>query len=128
MIYFNCLNLFLVVSIFGAFATLICIVAIVVLSFMVWTSDPTPYSHKILDLPQIPFALATIAFSYGGNNVFPHIEESMRKPRHWNRVVTASLCTCAIMYSLVAFSGYLAYGDHTKNPILESLPEGKCIF
>jgi amino acid permease len=100
----------------------------VVLSFSDWSNkrnSSEPPTHKILDLSEIPIALATIAFSYGGNNVFPHIEESMREPRHWNRVITAALCTCAAMYSLVAFSGYLVYGNETKNPILKVLPEGK---
>ncbi|CAG8548550.1 34_t:CDS:2 [Funneliformis caledonium] len=116
-----------ILSMFGTFSTLFCVIAVVVLSFMDWSnmrSAPTPPSHKIFDLSEFPIALATITFSYGGNNVFPHIERSMRKPRHWNRVITAAMCTCAVMYSLVAFSGYLVYGDKTKNPILEVLPEG----
>ncbi|RIA92546.1 transmembrane amino acid transporter protein [Glomus cerebriforme] len=115
------------ISIFGTFATLFCIIAIVILSFADWSNvrnSPDPPSHKILDLSGIPISLATISFSYGGNNVFPHIEESMQKPRHWNRVITAALCTCAAMYSLVAFSGYLVYGNKTLNPILKVLPEG----
>lgn len=96
-----------------------------ILSFEHWRDSTDPPSYKILDLSGIPTSLATISFSYGGNNVFPHIEESMQKPRHWNRVVTAAICTCAIMYFLVAFFGYLAYGDTTVNPILKVLPEGK---
>ncbi|PKY50051.1 hypothetical protein RhiirA4_529296 [Rhizophagus irregularis] len=113
-----------IISIFGAFATLFCIIANVILSFEHWRDSTDPPSYKILDLSGIPTSLATISFSYGGNNVFPHIEESMQKPRHWNRVVTAAICTCAIMYFLVAFFGYLAYGDTTVNPILKVLPEG----
>src|SRR6266540_6249145 len=110
----------LVVSLFGTFATLFCVIAIVVLSFMDfrdWSAKNN--NHKTFDFSEFPIALATISFCYGGNNVFPHIEESMRTPRHWNRVITAALCTCAIMYSLVAFSGYLVYGDEARNPILE---------
>jgi vesicular inhibitory amino acid transporter len=112
-------------SVFGTFATLFCIIAIVFLSFMEVRNSQKSLTYKIFDFSGVPIALATISFSYGGNNVFPQIEESMQKPRHWNRVATAALCTCAAMYSLVAFSGYLAYGDETKSPILDNLPEGK---
>nr|CAG8522534.1 5236_t:CDS:2 [Entrophospora candida] len=101
------------------------------LGFRVWTfvlsfqdlSDvrnlPDPPSHDFIAFSQFPIALATISFSFGGNNVFPHIEENMEKPKNWNKVAIATMSTCALMYSLVAFSGYYVYGDLTTRLPLE---------
>lgn len=32
------------------------------------------YEHHFINLRNIPIALATVFFSYGGNIVYPHIE------------------------------------------------------
>ncbi|CAH1760335.1 9707_t:CDS:2 [Entrophospora sp. SA101] len=117
----------LILSIFGSFATFFCVIVIVVLSFQDLSDVrnlPDPPSHDFVVFSQFPIALATISFSFGGNNVFPHIEENMEKPKNWNKVAIATMSTCALMYSLVAFSGYYVYGDLTTSPILNNLPKG----
>ncbi|CAG8717407.1 208_t:CDS:2, partial [Racocetra persica] len=90
-------------------------------------SAPNPPSHNILVISELPVALASISFSFGGNSVFPHIEENMKNRHNWNKVVALALATCAIMYALVAFAGYYVYGDNTMSPIFLNLPKGKSV-
>jgi amino acid permease len=69
-------------------------------------------------------ALATIAFAYGGNVVYPEVESTMRKPSDWKKVMSGAMISCSIMYLAVAIVGYLAYGENVQSPILDSLPSG----
>ncbi|KAF9974730.1 hypothetical protein BGZ73_001813 [Actinomortierella ambigua] len=79
--------------------------------------------HEIITL-NLPRAMATISFAYGGNVVYPHVEQSMREPKKWNRAIWLALVTCFIMYIVVAAVGYAAYGADTLSPILSNLTKG----
>lgn len=84
-----------------------------------------PVMHKLVDWTKLPLSLATISFAYGGNVVYPHIEQSMRYPRSWTRALWVALSVCCIMYFAIAIAGYAAYGEDTKSPVLRNLPRGK---
>ncbi|KAI9471390.1 transmembrane amino acid transporter protein-domain-containing protein [Zychaea mexicana] len=71
-----------------------------------------------------PAALSTMSLSFGGNVVYPNIEASMKKPHHWPYVVAGALTTCALLYIMVAVSGYYVYGDAVLNPVYYSIPNG----
>ncbi|KAI8072217.1 transmembrane amino acid transporter protein-domain-containing protein [Gilbertella persicaria] len=68
-----------------------------------------------------PSALATIAFSYGGINTYPHAEHALKKPHQWKWAVFAGLSTCTGLYLLTAVPGYWAYGRETQSPVYNSL-------
>ncbi|CAG8761601.1 22887_t:CDS:2, partial [Dentiscutata erythropus] len=98
-------------SIFGALSTLVSVIAVAALSCRDFTDVMTyddPCSHNLY---KFPISFAAISLTYGGNSLFPSIERNMRKRRDWNKVVTAALLTCTIMYLIVAFSGYYVFGD-----------------
>ncbi|KAI9498711.1 transmembrane amino acid transporter protein-domain-containing protein [Zychaea mexicana] len=82
----------------------------VVQDSVIWTGFPT--------------ALSTIAFSFGGNNTYPHVEHALRKPQQWKWAVTAGLSTCTLLYFMTSIPGYYAYGRDTQSPIYDSLPLG----
>ncbi|KAI8146984.1 transmembrane amino acid transporter protein-domain-containing protein [Fennellomyces sp. T-0311] len=82
----------------------------VVQDSVIWTGFPT--------------ALSTIAFSFGGNNTYPHVEHALRKPNQWKWAVFAGLTTCTLLYFMTAIPGYYAYGRDTQSPIYDSLPLG----
>ncbi|GAA5813751.1 hypothetical protein MFLAVUS_007238 [Mucor flavus] len=71
-----------------------------------------------------PSSLATIAFSYGGNNTYPHVEHAMKKPHQWKWACIAGLSCCTCLYLLTAVPGYWAFGRGTVSPIYNDLPEG----
>ncbi|CAO3617975.1 unnamed protein product [Mucor hiemalis] len=80
--------------------------------------------HDVVIWDKFPAALATIAFSFGGNVTYPHVEAAMKKPKHWPIVAGLGLSSCAVLYFVVAVSGYFVYGDTVQSPIYYSLPKG----
>ncbi|KAI8984355.1 transmembrane amino acid transporter protein-domain-containing protein [Mycotypha africana] len=68
-----------------------------------------------------PSALATISFSYGGNNTYPHVEHALRKRGYWKYAVIAGLSICTCLYFLTAIPGYYSYGRDTQSPVYNSL-------
>ncbi|KAG2199101.1 hypothetical protein INT47_005105 [Mucor saturninus] len=83
-----------------------------------------PSHHDAVIWDMFPVALATIAFSFGGNVTYPHVEAAMKKPQDWTKVATLGLSTCAALYFIVAVSGYLVYGSDVASPVYNSLPTG----
>ncbi|KAG1449473.1 hypothetical protein G6F56_008631 [Rhizopus delemar] len=71
-----------------------------------------------------PSSLATIAFSYGGINTYPHVEHALKKPHQWKWAVAAGMTACTILYMLTAIPGYWSYGRDTLSPVYNSLPDG----
>ncbi|KAF9898734.1 hypothetical protein BX616_003670 [Lobosporangium transversale] len=120
-------------SIFGALSTAI-VVFIVMVAAIVHSKEfdevlkPNgviePVSHVAVIPRNLPLALATFAFSYGGNVVFPHVEESMKHKRAWNKMVLWGTLTVTLLYFLCSISGYAVYGDIVKSPIYLNLPGG----
>ncbi|KAJ8656788.1 hypothetical protein O0I10_007384 [Lichtheimia ornata] len=110
-------------SAFGAGSTL----AVVLIVFIVACIDKKslpPVHHDNVIWDQFPIALATISVSFGGNAVYPHVEQSMTRPKDWPKVVSAGLATCAFMYFLTAVPCYFIYGNLAVNPIYNSIPDG----
>jgi len=81
-------------------------------------------AHKLVDWSKIPISLATISFAYGGNVVYPHMEQTMRYPRSWSKALWTALSACLFMYLSIAVAGYLAFGSDTLSPVLKNLPQG----
>ncbi|KAI9237942.1 MAG: hypothetical protein BYD32DRAFT_461119 [Podila humilis] len=82
-------------STLGAFATLVLIVDAVrglILDF----HNPiyAHVHHNIVVSSHLSTAVATISICFGGNAIYLHVEESMRYPKSWNRVVAA---TCLVL-------------------------------
>lgn len=113
-----------ITSVLGALATVVLVV--VAVRGSVLDLDNPVYanvSHSLVNFSHLPTAVASISMCFGGNAIYVHVEESMRYPKSWNRVVTAALCTCTILYLAVAIPGYLAYGDLAESPIFNNLPK-----
>ncbi|KAF9299956.1 hypothetical protein BGZ74_008463 [Mortierella antarctica] len=112
-----------VMSVFGALATLV-LVVVAVRGSIINMGDYIPgMVHNIIIPANLPTTVASISICFGGNVVYFHVEEAMRHPRSWNRVVAAALGTCAILYLATAIPGYMAYGSKAESPILKNLPQ-----
>ena len=81
-------------------------------------------THDIFNIAGMPMAIASIAFSYGGNSIYAQIEEGMREPNAFPRVLSAAMATVCVFYAVTAFSGYFAFGRNTLSPVLQNLPLG----
>ncbi|KAG0244277.1 transmembrane amino acid transporter protein-domain-containing protein [Mortierella sp. GBAus27b] len=113
-----------VMSVFGALATVVLVIVAVRGSIMDLNNHTiTNVHHDNVVLANLPTTVASISICFGGNVVYMHVEEAMRYPKSWNRVVAAALGTCSILYLATAIPGYITYGDQAKSPIMESLPQ-----
>ncbi|CAO3652644.1 unnamed protein product [Cunninghamella blakesleeana] len=113
---------------FGVIITFVIVIIVIVVACIDQANFTEEYiatiHHEAVVWDQFPVALATIAFSFGGNIVYPHVEASMKKPKSWPKVCISALTTCAIIYFLVAIPGYYIYGDQVASPIYDSISEG----
>jgi amino acid permease len=115
-----------VMSVFGALATVILVIVAVRGSVMDMNNKNPEYAditHNNVVLANLPATIASISICFGGNVVYMHVEEAMRYPKSWNRVVAAALATCSVLYIATAVPGYLAYGSKAYSPILQNLPD-----
>ncbi|KAF9080801.1 hypothetical protein BGX29_002500 [Mortierella sp. GBA35] len=120
-------------SIFGALSTAI-VVFIVMVAAIIHSKDfdevtylngkVGPVLHDVAIPRHLPIALATFAFSYGGNVIFPHVEESMKNKRAWNKIILWGVLTVTVLYVICSTSGYAIYGNVVKSPIYMNLPPG----
>ncbi|KAK9765047.1 hypothetical protein K7432_006932 [Basidiobolus ranarum] len=112
-----------ILSFFGTFATIFAIIVVVVVSFMNLdkAKELPERSHTFVNWGQIPLTLGSIGFSFGGNVVFPHVEATMKNPKAWNKVMSLSIATVAVLYLLIAASGYYVFGSEALAPIFQNL-------
>jgi amino acid permease len=110
-------------SALGTICTVVMVLVIIVGSF-IDLSSVKDVQHQIFNGPELPLALTTIAFSYGGNVVYPHVEASMARPKQWNKALFSAMLTITTMYLLVAIIGYYVYGTNVESPILYGITQG----
>jgi amino acid permease len=111
-------------SAIGALCTVIAVFTVLVAAPMDHNNRPNPLAvTDSVIWTGFPSALATIAFSYGGNNTYPHVEHAMKKPHQWKWAITAGLTTCTCLYLLTAVPGYWSYGRTTESPVYNSLTQ-----
>ncbi|KAF9968446.1 hypothetical protein BGZ70_003842 [Mortierella alpina] len=111
-------------SIFGVIATVVLVVVTMVDSGLDYKNYKATVEYDNAIARNLPITVATISVCFGGNVVYMHVEESMRHPRAWKKVLVWAMLACCLMYVLVAVPGYLTYGRLAESPILKSLPEG----
>ncbi|KAF9366138.1 hypothetical protein BGX34_005901 [Mortierella sp. NVP85] len=120
-------------SIFGALSTAVVVVIVMIaaildsknIGLVTKTSGVVEAIHHDVAIARhLPLALATFSFSYGGNVIFPHVEESMQHKRAWNKIILWGILTVTVLYLMCSTSGYAVYGDIVKSPIYQNLPGG----
>ncbi|KAG2238056.1 hypothetical protein INT48_002623 [Thamnidium elegans] len=108
----------------GALCTMMAVFVVLIQGPMTRNASPEPVYHDSVIWEGFPVALSTIAFSFGGNNTYPHVEHALKKPHQWKYAVIAGLSTCTGLYFLTAVPGYWSFGNKTLSPIYNSLPDG----
>ncbi|KAI8341320.1 transmembrane amino acid transporter protein-domain-containing protein [Chlamydoabsidia padenii] len=105
----------------GALCTMIAVFIIMIESPMHRMEDP---DNSGVIWTGFPSSLATIAFSFGGNNTYPHVEHALKKPHQWKWALIAGLSTCTCLYFMTAVPAYWSFGKYAQSPIYNSLPNG----
>ncbi|CAO3618771.1 unnamed protein product [Cunninghamella blakesleeana] len=114
-----------VVSAIGAICTMIAVFIIMIESPLDRNNHPErTVEHDAVIWTGFPSALATLAFSYGGNNTYPHIEHALAKRNQWPLALISGLTTCTVLYFMTSVPAYWAYGREAASPIYYSLPSG----
>ncbi|KAI8355109.1 transmembrane amino acid transporter protein-domain-containing protein [Choanephora cucurbitarum] len=107
----------------GALCTMVAVFAVLIQGPILRNSSTAVVEHDSVIWSGFPVALSTIAFSYGGNNTYPHVEHALKKPHQWKYAVIAGLSTCTALYFLTAVPGYWSFGRNTQSPIYNNLDE-----
>lgn len=111
-------------SFFGSLATACVVVVVAVMSVSDYEQTHIDHQHDIARPRNFPIALCMFAFSYGGNVIYPQVEESMKDPKSWNKVLLAANFLITSMYILTGVPCYLVYGNTVKSPVYASIPTG----
>ncbi|KAJ2158865.1 hypothetical protein GGF46_003448 [Coemansia sp. RSA 552] len=117
-------------SLLGASTSLSAVgIAVVQALIHPYTSDTTgteahhKATHEAAKGGGVAIALATISFSFCAVAVMPGVEASMKKPHRWDAVVSSAMGTVTSVYLVVGVVGYWAFGDQTKSPFFDNLPQ-----
>lgn len=108
-------------SAIGAICTMIAVFIVTIQSPIDYYQKGLVVEHDAVIWTGFPSALATIAFSYGGINTYPHVEHALKKPHQWKWAIITGMSTCTALYLLTAVPGYWAFGRETKSPIYDNL-------
>ncbi|KAF9297515.1 hypothetical protein BGZ88_009776 [Linnemannia elongata] len=109
-------------SMFGVAATAV-LVGVATVESIIEYPNRLPFSYDVIVVRNLPTVVATMSVCFGGNVVYTHVEEAMRYPKAFSKVLAYAMMFCCLMYAVVAIPGYLTYGPDAKSPILSSLPE-----
>lgn len=99
-------------------------VVVAVMSVSDYEQSHMDHQHDIARPRNFPIALCMFAFSYGGNVIYPQVEESMKDPKSWNKVLLAANFLITSMYILTGVPCYLVYGNTVQSPVYASIPAG----
>ncbi|KAG9294342.1 hypothetical protein G9A89_001847 [Geosiphon pyriformis] len=110
-------------SVFGALTTFVVVIVVSFMSVADYSDHPNS-GHDIINFRNIPLAMGTFSFSYGGNVVFPNVEAGMKNPSAWPRINFLAILFITLMYLLIGIPSYLTYGYATTSPIYLNLPSG----
>ncbi|XP_068656990.1 amino acid transporter AVT1B-like [Aristolochia californica] len=79
-------------------------------------------SGTALDIANLPVALGLYGFCYAGHPLFPNIYLSMENPRDFPSVLLLSFVVCTVLYSGVAVTGFLMFGNAIESQFTLNLP------
>ncbi|KXN74309.1 hypothetical protein CONCODRAFT_76940 [Conidiobolus coronatus NRRL 28638] len=115
-------------GIFGALCTLVVVVICIVRSLEDYPRELAAkevITYDIVNWSGIPLALTTIAFSFGGNAVFPHIEHAMQRPKNFAKATASSIGMVGLWYVAISIVCYFVYSNGVQSPVYESIPKDK---
>ncbi|KAI9229230.1 MAG: transmembrane amino acid transporter protein-domain-containing protein [Piptocephalis tieghemiana] len=124
LIFFKTMKDVTLFGFFGAFATIFTIIVVSIAALVNWgkAGHPQAVHHPALS-KELPTALGTIAFSYGGNVVLPHVQQVMKHPKAWSWVYPMAIFSVTAVYLLMGVVGYYVYGDDVVSPVYNNLPD-----
>ncbi|KAJ3086416.1 hypothetical protein HK102_013179, partial [Quaeritorhiza haematococci] len=130
-----------IISLFGLIASILVVLIVIAVGIADYPNYAGKVTHHFINWDGAPasgeeggngggftarlaMALGTIAFSFGGNFVYPEVELSMTTPQAFPTVLSSAMIVITVMYLATGVVGYGTYGDRAVSPILQNLPPG----
>lgn len=97
-------------------------------------SDPAPiFSLNIFNFVQTKhfnqirqtLLSSTVIYAIEGIGAMLPVENSMKKPQYFHRVLNIGMIVVVALYVTVGFLGYVRYGDAIEPSITINLPQGE---
>uniref|UniRef100_A0A803M7S7 Amino acid transporter transmembrane domain-containing protein n=1 Tax=Chenopodium quinoa TaxID=63459 RepID=A0A803M7S7_CHEQI len=80
---------------------------------------------ELINWKGIPTAMSLYMFSYSANPVFPTLYASIKKKRHFSKVLLIGFFGATICYATMAILGYMMFGSALQSQITLNLPTQK---
>ena len=84
-----------------------------------WSSSSIP----VFNLDELPIVLGIIVYAYGIHSVLPGLEERMREPNKYGKVVSLTFFKAAIIQCIFSVTNAVAYGSKTDQLIVIQLDQ-----
>ncbi|KAG6450758.1 hypothetical protein O3G_MSEX006744 [Manduca sexta] len=86
--------------------------------------DELNFSDKkpVGDPARFPAYLSTVIFAMEGIGVVMPVENMMKNPKNFTKILTIAMATILILYSALGLFGYFRYGDVLRGSITLNLP------
>lgn len=112
-------------SIFADICSVVAMFVVVKEDIMQVVSGEFSFSDRkaISNIGGLPFAAGMAVFCFEGFGMTLGLEQSMRDRSRFKRLLGQALTGITLVYVLFAVSGYMAYGDETKDIVILNLPK-----
>ncbi|XP_066936493.1 uncharacterized protein [Clytia hemisphaerica] len=89
--------------------------------------------HRYRINPETALAVfGTISFTFGGNAIFPTIQNDLREPHKFPRAVVFGYCVVLVLYTGVSIGAFLVFDTRIEEDLLTSFARSeihdKCIY
>ncbi|KAM3254650.1 hypothetical protein ACQJBY_048242 [Aegilops geniculata] len=100
-------------------------ITVVVCLFWVGIGDGVGFhpSGSALNLTHLPLALGLYGYCFSGHSVFPNIYSSMKERSQFPFVLVFCFIVVTIVYSGVAATGFLMFGESTMSQFTLNMPQ-----
>jgi len=109
------------IAIAGMLATTFTVIIVCIFSVI---SGDSSAEHQWVEVDSYPYAFSSFVFAFGGHNVFPTIQDTMRSKKNFDKMLNWSFFVILLLYLPPCVFGYLYFGKTVQSPILLSIGTG----
>ena len=89
------------------------------LNYKEWSSSSIP----VFNIDELPIVIGVIVYAYGIHSVLPGLEEQMREPKKYGKVISLTFFKVVIIQCIFSVTNAIAYGSKTDQLIVIQLDQ-----